>query len=415
SCTAWYTQSLLGSILCFSLIANVPAESKLPLLLDRFEELFHPLARQQLKDPDIFPPKLHVLSLTSAGFEHCRTEGYIHQLDTSGVEGLQEYARLVGNASEADFVLVPHCFGNIVSHEFSRTKDWIGSRKLVGRRAKAWAGQLRQAGDKALVILTFLTSRLMFPHFADIPHVVSFTGSSDWMARHLQGFGDDELAPPWPCQKARSSGASGRAPFYYPDCWPQDVVVTLPATPPFDFATHWRPSEGRDLLAVFMGQRTSCTRVALLRLWNKTRHADVYVQESSPANFSYSAMLHRAKYCLVPEGHVPVTYRLLDVLSHGCVPVIISSSFHPPFHRLLRWGEGTFPALFLHPSKLRKLRSMLLAEEPEVYRKQQESTFPLAILLHPVTNFFFEGILAELALAKFRGESSRTQNCGARN
>eukprot|EP00913_Durusdinium_trenchii_P025521 g23955.t1 len=76
----------------------------------------------------------------------------------------------------------------------------------------------------------------------------------------------------------------------------------------------------------------------------------------------YSQVLQQSRFCLVLDGHYPWTIRFLDVLQHGCVPVILSESWHPPLHRLLAWTGpkvSHFPTVVVHPRWMHKLDRIL--------------------------------------------------------
>jgi len=47
----------------------------------------------------------------------------------------------------------------------------------------------------------------------------------------------------------------------------------------------------------------------------------------------------RSKYSLVPQGHGLHIYRLLESMSAGAVPVIISDHFVLPFSEILDWNS----------------------------------------------------------------------------
>ena len=65
----------------------------------------------------------------------------------------------------------------------------------------------------------------------------------------------------------------------------------------------------------------------------------------------------------VLDGHYPWTIRFLDVLQHGCVPAVVSESWHPPLHRLLAWTSEHFPVVLIHPRSMAVL-DRLLAKIP---------------------------------------------------
>merc|ERR1712217_21578 len=182
------------------------------------------------------------------------------------------------------------------------------------------------------------------------------------------------------CGPGRQSSLSGRQAFYYPDTWPQDVIVHPESR--FQFEHVWRPAAGRHYLFGFVGRPTSCIRGHLLRNWT-TPHTpkDVYVTTNYHPSEAYSAILQQCKFCLVPDGDIHWTHRFLDVIVHGCVPVVISVSWHPPFHRLLQWTDPNFPILFVHPSRIPELHALLSKMDVNTWTNMQSLTLPLAAIL----------------------------------
>ncbi|CAE7251839.1 unnamed protein product [Symbiodinium sp. CCMP2456] len=56
----------------------------------------------------------------------------------------------------------------------------------------------------------------------------------------------------------------------------------------------------------------------------------------------WSELAFRSKLCICPDGDSPNTGRLIEVIMHGCVPLIISNRLQPPFHQLFDWSKIAF-------------------------------------------------------------------------
>lgn len=377
-----------------------------------FAEIFREDALEYLRAPGRYPPSLAVRRLRTSRSEGCVTEGRLHQFEVDAEKGLTKFARSVlANSSAADFTLVPHCLGNRITRFFEscarlpREKQrrlyksgcWAFVKASLEPSLRAWVGEIsRRAGPGAVVVLSLTSSRLFSKALEGIPFVIGYAGATNWLERHFPGLSAG--APPdFGCGTARSGAAHGLRSWLYPDIWPQDVVVHSPS--PFEFRRDWRPSAERPFLFSFVGQNTSCVRNLILRAWGKSRRPDVYVADTYASGLSYSTVLHRSRYCLVPDGHVPWTFRFLDVLHHGCVPVVVSESWHPPMHRILRWTDARFPVLFVHPSRVRGLRERLAMEGPAAWAEMQRQTLALAAALDMRSDVFYELQLAELVLA----------------
>jgi hypothetical protein len=57
---------------------------------------------------------------------------------------------------------------------------------------------------------------------------------------------------------------------------------------------------------------------------------------------SYSNALKEANFAIVPRGDALFSYRLLEVMSYGCIPVIISDGWVLPFDRQVDWPKIAF-------------------------------------------------------------------------
>ncbi|CAK9031707.1 Probable glycosyltransferase At5g03795 [Durusdinium trenchii] len=66
----------------------------------------------------------------------------------------------------------------------------------------------------------------------------------------------------------------------------------------------------------------------------------------------------------VPDGFSSISARLYEVLLHGCVPVLLTHAFHPPFERLVDWRRL---AIFLRNSEV--------AEAPAILRNISEEDY----------------------------------------
>jgi len=62
------------------------------------------------------------------------------------------------------------------------------------------------------------------------------------------------------------------------------------------------------------------------------------------ADFPYSELLRNATFGLVPRGHSRFSYRFLEVLDHGAVPVVVSDGWRLPFDDIIDWAGAAFRA-----------------------------------------------------------------------
>uniref|UniRef100_A0ACD6AAY3 Uncharacterized protein n=1 Tax=Avena sativa TaxID=4498 RepID=A0ACD6AAY3_AVESA len=111
----------------------------------------------------------------------------------------------------------------------------------------------------------------------------------------------------------------------------------------------------RPYLAFFAGGRHGHVRDLLLHHW-KGRDPDTfpvyeYDLPSATRNSTttgthggtpdrqrdYFSYMHRARFCLCPSGHEVASPRVVEAIHAGCVPVLVSDGYAPPFADVLRW------------------------------------------------------------------------------
>lgn len=119
--------------------------------------------------------------------------------------------------------------------------------------------------------------------------------------------------------------------------------------------TGGKPASKRSILAFFAGKMHGNVRPLLLQHWeNKDPDMKIF----GPIRKGYVWHMQNSKYCICAKGYEVNSPRVVEAILYGCVPVIISDNFVPPFFDILNWEAFV---VFVLEKDIPNLKSILVS------------------------------------------------------
>lgn len=329
---------------------------------------------RQLPNPKakyfVLDPPVDILASLDVGFQlECREFGHMYSFEIYFPDFVRDNVQsLAASAEEADFVVLPHCTTYLYHlyryrYGYGETVEdcWEALRLVQVRYLLpliAWAKQQPahavHGGKNFLIVYSMDKGRVDYPMASE--------ATADWRALTTVGNGTawlnswqpyvsgrEDSGPPNPC--AGSVEKLRRFIWY-----PQDVVLPVPT------AFEWTPRSSKRSLAdrprllFFAGTPNSCLRRFICETFSNSSISDISISGEAMPRSEFQEEMYRSRFCLVPDGFSAISARFYEVMAHGCVPVIISEAFHPPFEGIV---DVVRFALFIRPSEVPHVHHIL--------------------------------------------------------
>ncbi|KAL3498476.1 hypothetical protein ACH5RR_041208 [Cinchona calisaya] len=128
-----------------------------------------------------------------------------------------------------------------------------------------------------------------------------------------------------------------------------------------------RPPSQRHILAFFAGRMHGYVRPLLLKYWE---HKDPDMKiVGRLRDASYIRHMKSSKYCICAKGYEVNSPRLVEAIIYGCIPVILSDNYVPPFIEVLNWEKF---AIFVLEKDIPNLKNILLSISERRYLVMQQ-------------------------------------------
>ncbi|OWM69658.1 hypothetical protein CDL15_Pgr025507 [Punica granatum] len=124
----------------------------------------------------------------------------------------------------------------------------------------------------------------------------------------------------------------------------------------------------RPILAFFAGGLHGPIRPILLEHWEHKNDPDMQIHKYLRRGVSYIDMMRKSKFCICPSGYEVASPRVVEAIYTGCIPVLISDHYVPPFSDVLNWKSFSVE---VPVSEIPNLKNILASISPRQYIRMQ--------------------------------------------
>lgn len=129
------------------------------------------------------------------------------------------------------------------------------------------------------------------------------------------------------------------------------------------------PTEKRDIFCSFIGRMTHPLRIQLLGAVSKVRndHKDYYISSYPHPTSEYCRILSKSVFSLCPRGYSANSFRIMESMQYGAIPVWISDKFLIP-HKIDFEEFG----VLIKPDEIYRIDKILNGfSDMEIYEKHE--------------------------------------------